>query len=107
MYSNCFFVLFWCQCSGLEHLCALEELDVGYNCISKHNALLPLSSLPNLYDLRLDFNPISFGKEYRIVVVQRCCTAVNKKKVNNAEYYLIYDLQFSNLMLTTISFGRF
>lgn len=65
---------------GLEHLSALEELDVAYNCISTSAEVQSLSSLPQLVTLCLEFNPLSYSKGYRITVLQKVSSAVNKKK---------------------------
>ena len=67
---------------GLEQLSALEELDVAYNCISVREAIQSLSCLPQLVNLCLQFNPISYSKTYRITVLQKVSSAVNKKKVS-------------------------
>jgi hypothetical protein len=74
---------------GLEYLCSLEELDVAYNCISRQDAVLPLSALPYLVNLCLESNPISFSKDYRTVILQRVCTAVNKKRVKKFYFKVI------------------
>lgn len=66
---------------GVEQLHSIEELDVAYNCISKGEALSSLSSLTHLVKLNLEFNPISYGKDYRHVVLQRVSPSINRKKV--------------------------
>ena len=76
-------MLFW---TGLEHLSALEELDVAYNCISVREAIQSLSCLPQLVSLYLEFNPISYLKGYRNTVLQKVSSAVNKKKVSFTFY---------------------
>ena len=67
---------------GLEELTSLEELDVAYNCITTSEAVSSLCSLPQLVRLCLEMNPISYSKEYRLIVLRRVSTAVNKKRVN-------------------------
>lgn len=67
--------------SGVEQLVSLEELDVAYNCISSGEALSALSFLPHLVKLSLEFNPLSYVKEYRLVVLRRVSSGVNRKKV--------------------------
>ena len=71
---------------GLEELTSLEELDVAYNCITTSEAVSSLCSLPQLVRLCLEMNPISYSKEYRLIVLRRVSTAVNKKRVN---YYFL------------------
>ena len=65
---------------GLEELSGLEELDVAYNCLSSSESLSCLCSLPALVRLCLEFNPVSYSKDYRVLVVRRISTAINKKK---------------------------
>lgn len=66
---------------GIEQLGSLQELDIAYNCIANGEALTALCSLPHLMKLCLESNPISYSKDYRLMVVRRLSTAVNKKKV--------------------------
>lgn len=66
---------------GVEQLVSLEELDVAYNCISSGEALSALSSLTHLIKLSLEFNPISYVKDYRQVVLRRVSSGINRKKV--------------------------
>ena len=65
----------------MEQLVSLEELDVGYNCISNGEALSALSFLTHLVKLNLEFNPLSYVKDYRLVVLRRVSASVNRKKV--------------------------
>ncbi len=60
---------------------SLEELDVAYNCISSGEALSALCSLTHLIKLSLEFNPISYVKDYRQVVLRRVSSGINRKKV--------------------------
>jgi len=64
----------------VEQLVSLEELDVAYNCISSGEALSALSSLTHLIKLSLEFNPISYVKDYRQVVLRRVSSGINRKK---------------------------
>lgn len=66
---------------GIEQLVSLEELDVGYNCISNGEALSALSFLNHLVTLNLEFNPLSYVKDYRLVVLRRVSASANRKKV--------------------------
>lgn len=65
----------------MEQLHSLEELDVAYNCISNGEALSSLSFLTHLVKLNLEFNPVSYVKDYRLVVLRRVSSSVNRKKV--------------------------
>lgn len=47
-----------------------------------------MSALPYLVRLCLECNPISYSKDYRPSVLQRVCTAVNKKKFHLDGQYL-------------------
>lgn len=73
---------------GVEQLVSLEELDVAYNCISSGEALSALSFLPHLVKLSLEFNPLSYVKEYRLVVLRRVSSGVNRKKFRLDEQLL-------------------
>lgn len=67
--------------TGIEQLHSIEELDVAYNCISNGEALSSLSFLPLLTKLSLEFNPLSYVKDYRLVVLRRVSASVNRKRV--------------------------
>lgn len=68
---------------GVEQLESLEELDVAYNCISSGEALSALSFLTHLVKLNLEFNPLSYVKDYRLVVLRRVSSSINRKKVTS------------------------
>lgn len=74
---------------GLEQLSGLEELDAGYNCLSSSESVSALCSLGHLVRLCLEFNPISYSKDYRLLVLRRVASSVNKKKVDIMKYGLI------------------
>ncbi|CAN0891428.1 Serine/threonine-protein kinase 11-interacting protein [Linum grandiflorum] len=53
---------------GLENLKSLEHLDVSYNILSNFLELEVLSSLPSLYNLWLEGNPLCCARCYRAQV---------------------------------------
>lgn len=67
--------------TGIEQLHSIEELDVAYNCISNGEAVSSLSFLTHLVKLNIEFNPLTYVKDYRLVVLRRVSASVNRKKV--------------------------
>ncbi|CAG5128232.1 unnamed protein product, partial [Candidula unifasciata] len=49
----------------VEVLTSLQQLDLGENCLNKHNSLQPLSSLVHLTQLQVDGNPLSYHRLHR------------------------------------------
>lgn len=50
---------------GLSLLVNLRELDLGYNFLLKHDALVPLANILSLQSLKLKGNPISYHPNHR------------------------------------------
>ncbi|CAG5135854.1 unnamed protein product [Candidula unifasciata] len=53
----------------VEVLTALQELDLGENCVSDHSRLNNLASLVRLKQLQLDGNPVFYHKQHRLLTV--------------------------------------
>ena len=59
---------------GLSSLTDLSQLDLSQNCITEHKSFISISSMPSLYFLNVQGNPIQFHPLHRTLT----CNYLNK-----------------------------